>query len=102
MPDVADAAERRAECARVFKALCDENRVAILESLSGGEQCACVLLKHLGIAQSTLSHHMKVLRESGLVLGREDGKWTHYALSPRGWERARRMLDGFIGGEGER
>ena len=45
--------------ARVFKALCDENRWKILDLLKNGEQCGCVLLNKLDISQSTLSHHMK-------------------------------------------
>jgi len=83
------------ESARVFKALCDENRIAILERLKAGERCACVLLKNLDISQSTLSHHMKILCESGIVRCRQEGKWTHYSLSPEGCERAKRLLDEF-------
>ena len=86
---------RHAESARVFKALCDENRIAILEQLKAGERCACVLLKNLDIGQSTLSHHMKILCESGMVRCRQEGKWTHYSLSPEGCGRARRLLDEF-------
>jgi ArsR family transcriptional regulator len=82
-----------AESARVFKALCDENRIAILEQLRAGERCACVLLKNVDIGQSTLSHHMKILCESGIVRCRLEGKWTHYSLSPEGCERAKRLLD---------
>jgi len=57
--------------ARVFKAFCDENRLMILEMLQSGEKCACVLLEKLEIAQSTLSHHMKLLVDSGIVTGSE-------------------------------
>ena len=78
--------------ARVFKALGDENRIAILDLLRGGEMCACVILEELNIVQSTLSHHMKVLCESGLVAGRQEGKWTHYSLSREGCERAAESL----------
>ena len=83
------------ESARVFKALCDENRIAILEQLKAGERCACVLLKNVNISQSTLSHHMRILCESGIVRCRQEGKWTHYSLSPEGCERAKRLLDEF-------
>ena len=72
----------------VFKALCDENRVRILKYLTGGEKCACRLLDDLNIAQSTLSHHMKVLTDSGLVIGRKEGKWMHYSICPEGIETA--------------
>ena len=49
----------------IFKALCDEKRLSILELLKGGEKCACVLMEELNIAQSALSYHMKILCESG-------------------------------------
>lgn len=78
--------------ALIFKALCDENRVAILGLLRDGEKCACVLLENLNIAQSTLSHHMKILCESGVVTCREEGKWSYYSLSGQGCERARTIL----------
>ena len=69
-----------AEDAKVFKALCDENRLRILEILRGGEKCACVLLSDLQISQSTLSYHMKILCDSGIVVSRPEGKWMHYTL----------------------
>ena len=67
------------EDAKVFKAFCDVNRLRILEMLSTGEKCACKLLDELQIGQSTLSHHMKILCESGVVVGRKEGKWTSYS-----------------------
>jgi len=78
--------------ARIFKAFCDENRLMILELLRGGEKCACVLLNKLNIAQSTLSHHMKILCDSGIVVGRKEGKWTYYSLSEQGCEAAEKRL----------
>lgn len=65
---------------KIFKALSDENRIKILEQLKDGEKCACKLLEELKISQSTLSHHMKILCESGIVFGRKDGKWMHYSI----------------------
>ncbi|MGN0968468.1 MAG: ArsR/SmtB family transcription factor, partial [Oscillospiraceae bacterium] len=70
--------------AGVFKAFCDENRIRILKLLQTGEKCACVLLDDLQITQPTLSHHMKILCDSGVVVGRREGKWTHYSISPEG------------------
>ena len=78
--------------ARVFKAFCDERRQKILELLQNGEQCACKLIEGTGMAQSTLSYHMKILCESGIVTGREDGKWTHYQISSHGSEKAIELL----------
>ena len=81
------------ETARVFKAFCDENRLQILEMLRSGEKCACMLLDELQISQSTLSHHMKILCDSGIVLGRKEGKWVHYSIDPAGAERAGKLLN---------
>ncbi len=70
--------------AKVFKALCDEKRLRILELLRGGEKCACVLIDRMEMGQSALSYHMKVLVESGIVESRQEGKWTHYKISEKG------------------
>ena len=80
------------ENARVFKAFCDENRLMILEMLQNGEKCACVLLVKLRISQPTLSHHMKILVDSGIVSARKDGKWTYYSISETGSENAANLL----------
>ena len=81
------------DTARVFKAFCDENRLQILEMLRSGEKCACKLLEELQISQSTLSHHMKILCDSGIVQGRKKGNWVHYSLDPAGVKRAKVLLD---------
>ena len=78
--------------ARVFKAFCDEKRLAILELLQSGEKCACILIEEMGIGQSSLSYHMKILCESGVVDSRQDGKWTHYRLSESGSSYAAKLL----------
>lgn len=62
--------------AKVFKALSDPNRIFILEMLKSGEKCACKILEELHIGQSTLSHHMKILSDSGIIKCRKDGKWS--------------------------
>ena len=68
----------------IFKALCDENRIQIFRLLQGGERCACELLEEMQLSQPTLSHHMKILCDSGIVVGRKEGKWTYYSISPEG------------------
>ena len=78
--------------AKVFKALCDPNRLAILELLRSGEKCACVLLEELSVTQSGLSYHMKILCESGIVASRQEGKWTHYQLDTVGRDYAVDLL----------
>lgn len=80
------------ERAKVFKALCDPRRQQILELLRGGEKCTCVLTEEMGMPQSSLSYHMKILCESGIVTGREDGKWTRYQISPVGSQIAIALL----------
>lgn len=80
------------EHAKVFKAFCDEKRLAILELLRSGEKCACVLIEEMNIGQSSLSYHMKILCDSGVVESRQEGKWTHYRLSNQGSEYAKELL----------
>jgi ArsR family transcriptional regulator len=78
--------------ANVFKAFCDETRLMALELLRSGEKCACVLLEKVNVGQSTLSHHMKILVESGIVTARNQGKWTYYSISEDGYTNAARVL----------
>ena len=66
---------------KIGKALSDENRVKILQMLTDGEKCGCKLLEAFEITQPTLSHHMKILCDSGLVDARKDGKWSHYSVN---------------------
>ena len=68
----------------IFKAFCDENRIRILKLLTTGEKCACKLLEEIHITQPTMSHHMKILCDSGIVVGRKEGKWMHYSISQEG------------------
>src|SRR5438477_8476712 len=67
--------------ARLFHALSDETRLEIVRLLSHGERCACELQDVLDAAQSRLSFHLKVLKESGLVSDRREGRWIYYALN---------------------
>ncbi|MCH3942564.1 MAG: metalloregulator ArsR/SmtB family transcription factor [Atopobiaceae bacterium] len=89
--------DRYQEGSIVFKAFCNEYRLQILERLSTGEKCACDLQEHLDISQSTLSHHMKVLCASGIVVARQEGKWTHYSINRAGVARAQELLAAFTG-----
>lgn len=81
-----------AEQAKVFKAVCDEKRLYIINLLRQGERCACQLLEDLDISQPSLSYHMKILVESGIVRSRQDGKWTHYSISQAGSNQAIELL----------
>ncbi len=78
--------------AKIFKALCDARRLGILERLRSGEKCICMLQEDMDIGQSALSYHMKILCDSGIVVSRQDGKWTHYRLSDDGRTAAVSLL----------
>ncbi|MDP4178758.1 MAG: metalloregulator ArsR/SmtB family transcription factor [Bacillota bacterium] len=67
--------------AKVIKALADSNRLKIIDILSCGEKCACDILEHFDFTQPTLSHHMKVLIECGIVNCRKEGIWSYYSLN---------------------
>ena len=70
------------EYANMFKAIGDETRLLILKKLiTNDELCACKLLEMVNCNQSTLSHHMKILINSGLVNARKDWKWVHYSIN---------------------
>ena len=90
--EVAEMTSEHKSAAQVFKAFSDENRLRILELLRGGEKCACKLLDDLRITQPTLSHHMKLLCDAGVVKGRKEGKWVHYSIDPDGAERVSALL----------
>lgn len=92
-----EADEKRT--AIIFKAFCDENRIKILHILRSGEKCACKLLEDMNITQPTLSHHMKILCDSGIVEGRKEGKWMYYSISATGVEIAEKYLEWLINAE---
>lgn len=82
------------EESKVLKAIADPNRLKILDILSCGEQCACNLLDYFDFTQPTLSHHMKILMECGLVMGEKKGTWMHYSLN---LERGNQMIYQLMG-----
>ena len=65
----------------IIKAISDETRLKIIDILSCGEICACDILELVNVSQSTLSYHMKMLTDSGLVNGRKDGSWMRYSIN---------------------
>ena len=85
----------------ICKALSDPNRLRIVQLLTYGEQCACELLEQMQITQSTLSHHMKTLENSGLVSSVRKGKWSHYSLNTARWTAFRDYIESvrMAGGE---
>ena len=84
------------EMAKVFKALGDENRLRIVNRICcNGEVCACNLLEDLDVTQPTLSHHMKLLRECGLIKARKEGRWMHYSLNMTMFTELEKTLGSF-------
>lgn len=82
----------RAAAARLFHALSDETRLAVLDLLGNGEQCVCDLQDALDAAQSRLSFHLRVLKDAGLVTDRKEGRWSYYTLSAARLAEARAFL----------
>ncbi len=79
MPAPTDHA--RAVAALRFRALGDETRLRILEHLVAGERSVSDLIVLVDVGQSLMSHHLRILREAGLVVDRRDGRWIHYSIS---------------------
>jgi len=69
------------EYVSLFKAIADQTRLNIVDLLSCGEMCACQLLDNFKITQPTLSYHMRILCNSGIVNGRRDGAWMYYSIN---------------------
>ena len=69
------------------RALGDPIRLAIVNELRGGSQCACVLAEVTSVSPSLLSHHLKALRDAGLITGERRGRWIDYSLAPSVLER---------------
>ncbi|HBW33958.1 helix-turn-helix transcriptional regulator [Desulfosporosinus sp. BICA1-9] len=70
-----------AEYVLLFKAISDQTRLKIVDLLSCGEMCACQLLDNFKITQPTLSYHMRILCDSGIVQGRREGAWMYYSIN---------------------
>jgi DNA-binding transcriptional ArsR family regulator len=81
------------EILNITKALSDENRIRALMMLSGGELCVCQIIEMLGLAPSTVSKHMSILRQAGLVETRKEGRWIYYRLADREAPKASEVLD---------
>ena len=82
-----------AESSRVFKALADETRLSILRQLrERGEVCACDFVNCCDVAQPTVSHHLKVLRQAGLIGSDKRGLMVWYHLEPGALERVRELV----------
>jgi ArsR family transcriptional regulator len=87
--------EAREELAGRFRALADPTRVAIVNSLAAApEACVCELTAAFELSQPTISHHLRILREAGLVESSRRGTWSYYRLVPEAIESLRGALGG--------
>lgn len=82
------------EIVLIGKALSDKNRVEIIKLLSEDELCACHLLEHFDIKQPTLSHHMKILKESGLINVTKKSTWSYYSINKDKIDQYTKFLKG--------
>ena len=68
---------------KIFKALSDKNRLRILKALQSKVLCVCEIRELLQLANSTVSQHLKILRESDFIIEQKEGKWVNYQINPR-------------------
>ncbi|MET9213544.1 MULTISPECIES: ArsR/SmtB family transcription factor [unclassified Nocardia] len=90
------SAESAAELAATFKALADPVRLrlfSLVASRGGGEACVCDLSAGFEVSQPTISHHLKVLREAGLLSSERRGSWVYYRIEPRALAPLAQVLD---------
>ncbi len=82
--------------ARIFKAMSDENRLKILDYLLEKDCNASELLEKMDFGQSTLSHHMHLLLDAGVVEAKKNGKWTIYHLNKEGYEKMMEWMKRYL------
>jgi ArsR family transcriptional regulator len=85
--------QEREQLATCFKALADPARIGILNMLSAGDEvCVCAMTDELGLSQPTVSHHLRLLREAGLVSAEKRGTWSYYRLQQEALDDLRGAL----------
>ncbi len=84
---------RYKEMALMMKALGEESRVKIFDMLANGELCACKVLEDFDMTQPTLSYHMKILCDCGLVKGKRDGIWMKYTINKEAYDQLKGFID---------
>ena len=90
--DIKTNTKRAGEVSSILRLVSDNNRLRLLSILQNGEHCVCQLLVHTKLSQSLISHHLKDLKDVGLVVDRKDGKWSYYSLTNKGLEIIRLLL----------
>lgn len=82
--------------ADVFKALGDENRLKIVQMLAEKDMCVCEIIDELSVSQPAVSHHLKNLKQAGIVEDRREGKWIFYSLSQKGLLASLSFLENLV------
>ncbi len=77
----------------LLKGLAEPLRLKIITSLSNGEKCVCDLMEEIGIAQSKISFHLKVLKDTGLITGRQSGRWVYYKLNLNSFKELKAWIE---------
>jgi len=85
------------DMARVFKAMGDPLRIRILGMLISGERCACMFHEALNVPQNLVSHHLKVLQDNQIIVGRKEGRFIYYSLDDERIDTVRIILGSLIG-----
>ncbi len=80
----------------LLKSVADETRLTILTMLQDGEMCVCEIMEALPVSQPAVSHHLRILRQAGLITDRRQGKWIFYSLDPEALESAATLLDAVL------
>ncbi|MCR4328114.1 MAG: metalloregulator ArsR/SmtB family transcription factor [Patescibacteria group bacterium] len=76
----------------MFKTLSEIARLDIVLLLTSGEKCVCEIFKNLKLPQNLVSHHLRILRQSGLIINRKQGKWVHYSLNRKNIKELQKLL----------
>ena len=84
--------EKYHDLVKMLKGLADETRLKIMKMLSSGELCACKILEEFDITQPTLSYHMKILTDCGLVNARREGAWMKYTINDENLEKSKEIF----------
>ena len=89
--------------AKLLKALSEERRLEIIDLLAcSGKLCVCDITEVLGLSQPNISHHLKILKEAGLITANKQGRWVHYSLNHDKLEELQESLDFIINKQPER
>lgn len=84
----------------LLRVLAEPIRLQVVKALGQGERCVCDLTGELGLAQSKLSFHLRVMKEAGLIRARQEGRWVYYRLDPTALVRLRDWLEQLAAGCG--